>query len=925
MAENEPHPSIVPVRIEDEMRSSYMEYAMSVIVGRALPDVRDGLKPVHRRILYAMYEQSNTYNRAHKKSARIVGDVIGKYHPHGDSAVYDALVRMAQDFSMRMPLVDGQGNFGSVDGDPAAAMRYTEVRMTRPCAFMLADLEKETVDFGPNYDGSEHEPLVLPARIPNLLVNGSEGIAVGMATRIPPHNLTEVVSGAIALIDNPDLSVLDLMEYIPGPDFPTFGSIHGLAGIRDAYETGRGKVKIRARTDVEIEERTQKPWIIVHELPYQVNKARLLEKIAKLVRDKAIDGITDLRDESDRTGMRMVIELRRDVIPQIVLNHLYKKTQLETTFGINMLAIVAGQPQCLNLRQVLSLFIDFRRDVVTRRCLYELRKAEERMHILQALRKAVDMLDQVIATIRGSNDVPAARAGLIELLEIDEAQAQAILDMRLQSLTGLQINKLLDEIGEVLSQIGRLNEILGDENVLLSVIRGELEEVRDLFGEDRRTLILPDEGEISLEDLMEDKDEVVMLTHSGYIKRTAVDEYRMQKRGGKGLRGMDTKDEDVVEDVWVTHTHASLLIFTSAGKVYRLMVHEIPSGGRNARGKPVINLIPVDQDELVQAIVPFEEFDADRYIITATRGGKIKKTQLDLFQNVHAGGIIGVNLVEGDELINARMCEKGDHILLVSRDGQSIRFDQEEARPMGRATMGVRGIRLREGDEVVSMVVLKREKILESHMQLDEPIDDTVFEENDEIEILGEEEEPEEHDLEQVQPGKHRAGCQTIVSITENGYGKRTRFEEHRIQGRGGYGIIAIKTTDRNGQVARARIVEDNDQLLLISNTGQIIRTRADQIGVLGRNTQGVRLMRMAKDEIVVGVARLTERDDDDAAIDGVIEDADTDGFIENGDDSAQAADSSSADSDDIATDADDADTDADDADDERNSDDSDE
>jgi DNA gyrase subunit A len=555
----------------------------------------------------------------------------------------------------------------------------------------------------------------------------------------------------------------------------------------------------------------------------------------------------------------MVIELRRDSIPQIVLNHLFKKTQLETTFGIHMLAIVAGQPQCLPLKNVLSHFIDFRRDVVTRRCLYELRKAQERLHILHALRKAVDMIDEVIETIRGSDDVPAARQALMDLLEIDEGQSQAILDMRLQSLTSLQINKLLDEIGEVEGQIERLETILGDETELLAVIRQELEEVRDLFGDPRRTEIHPDEGEISLEDLIEDKDEVVMLTHTGYIKRTPLSEYRMQKRGGKGLRGMDTKDEDVIEDIWVTNTHASLLIFTSAGKVYRLMVHEIPSGGRNARGKPVVNLIPVEQEEKVQAIVPFEEFDEDRYIITATRKGKVKKTQLDLFQNVHAGGIIGVKLVEGDELINARLCEKGDHILLVSFDGQSIRFDQEEVRPMGRATMGVRGINLRDDDEVVSMVILKREKILESNMMVGEepePIDEI-----DEAEL---EEALDDEEIESPQPGAHRVGCQTIVSITENGYGKRTRFEEHRTQGRGGYGIIAIKTSERNGGIARVRIVEDDDQLILISDGGQIIRTRADQISVLSRNTQGVRLMRLAEDENVVGVARFSERDDED-------------------------------------------------------------
>ncbi|TVQ98366.1 MAG: DNA gyrase subunit A [Deltaproteobacteria bacterium] len=863
MSENElpANASVVPVRIEDEMRSSYLDYAMSVIIGRALPDVRDGLKPVHRRILFAMYEQGNTYNRAFKKSARIVGDVIGKYHPHGDSAVYDALVRMAQGFSMRAPLVDGQGNFGSVDGDPAAAMRYTEVRMTRVTSELLADIEKETVDYAPNYDGSEQEPVVLPTRFPNLLVNGSEGIAVGMATKIPPHNLGEVLAATILLIDHPDATLDDLMELLPGPDFPTAGYLYGLDGIRDAYEGGRGVIRIRARTDVEVDERTQKPSIIVTELPYQVNKARLLEKIAELVRDRAVEGITDLRDESDRRGMRMVIECRRDVNTQVLLNQLFRKTQLEVSFGINMLAIVAGQPRVLGLREVLTSFIDFRRDVVTRRCLHELRKAEDRMHILHGLKKALDMIDEVIRTIRASANVGEAREGLMALLEIDAVQAQAILDMRLQKLTSLEINKLIDEINQVQQEIDRLRRILSDENELLSVIRTELVEVRDAYADERRTEILPFSGELTIEDLIANEDEVVTITHAGYIKRTVIGEYRTQKRGGKGSKGIDTKDEDVVANVFVTTTHSSLLIFTTTGKCYRLKVHELPAGGRATRGRPIINLIPVTAEERVAAVLPFDDFAEDTYILSITRNGTVKKSPLVAYQNIHSGGLIGVSIPEGDELIDVRLCHPGDEIMLTTLDGQSIRFDQDDVRPTGRNTMGVRGVRLREGDHVVSVVVLSRE-ILEEDAALE---------------------------AEEGGDAGKATRRNTVLTITENGYGKRTHLPEYPLQGRGGLGVITMKTSDRNGQVAAARFVAPDDQLIVITNRGQTIRTPIADVSVLGRNTQGVRIINLDGSEKVVGVARFSEREEEELEGEGTedLEGAE-DGSAEDG--SAEAA-----------------------------------
>lgn len=898
--DKDPSQSIVPVRIEDEMRSSYIDYAMSVIVGRALPDVRDGLKPVHRRILYAMHQGGNSWNRSHKKSARIVGDVIGKFHPHGDQSVYDALVRMAQDFSMRLPLVDGQGNFGSVDGDPAAAMRYTEVRMTRACSAMLADIEKDTVNFGPNYDGSETEPLVLPTRIPALLVNGSEGIAVGMATKIPPHNLSELVGACIELIDNPGATLDDLMQHVQAPDFPTAGSIHGLAGVREAYETGRGSIKIRAKTDVEYNEKTGKSAIIVTELPYQVNKARLLEKIAQLLRDKVIDGITDLRDESDRQGMRMYIELRRDVVPQVLLNQLFKRTDLQRTFGVNMLAIVGGHPRMLGLKDVLMHFLDFRRDVVTRRCIFELRKAEERHHILIGLRKALDMIDEVVAQIRASKDGEEARERLKALLEIDDIQAQAILDMRLQRLTNLEINKILEEIGELERQMARLREILSNETELMGVIRGELEETRDAYGEPRRTKIFADDGELSITDLISDDDEVLTLTRSGYIKRTTLDEYRMQRRGGMGLKGLETRAEDVVEDVWISNTHANLLVFTSEGKVHQLPVHEIPSGTRNSRGRPIVNLIPVTQEEKVQAIVPFSGFDEqDCYIICATREGVVKKSALSLYRNINVSGIIGLRLNEGDELINIRLCRPGDHILITTAKGRAIRFAQEDVRPMGRATTGVRGIKLDDDDHAVAMVVMTAEDMDEARAvsDIDESQIDEIDEATEDHAIADDPVIDDDATLEDQQDGPkllHVAGCRTVLTVTTAGRGKRTRYEAYRMQHRGGKGIITMKIPDADDAVAGCHLVNDEDQVLLITNTGRLIRTRTSDISILGRYTQGVRIMRLRKDEKIVGVARYDGQEDEEDAVD---EDLDHDSTLLE-DTSHDASDTDSSESD---------------------------
>jgi len=927
MTENETgEPNIVPVKIGDEMRNSYIDYAMSVIIGRALPDVRDGLKPVHRRILFGQHELSNTFNRKHMKSARIVGEVMGKYHPHGDASIYDALVRMAQDFSMRMPLVDGQGNFGSVDGDPAAAMRYTEARMTRLASEILSDLDKETVDFGPNYDSTTFEPLVLPARFPNLLVNGSEGIAVGMATKIPPHNIGEVLSACIHLVDHPDATVEDLMRHVPGPDFPTAGFMYGLNGVRDAYTSGRGVVRIRARTNIESDDRTGKDTIIVTELPYQVNKARLLEKIAELVRDKSIDGITDLRDESDRRGMRMVIELRRDVNAQVMLNQLFKRTQLEVSFGINMLAIVGGQPKVLGLKDVLGHFLDFRRDVVARRSIFERRKAQERLHILEALKKALDMVDEVIRTIRASDDAEEANARLCVLLEIDQVQATAILQMRLQRLTNLEIHKLVEEMDQLRAEIARLDAILAHEHEMMRVIRGELEEILSAYRDTRRTEILNVSGELTIEDLISNEDEVVTLSHEGYIKRTLLTEYRTQKRGGKGLRGMGTKDADFVENVWVTRTHASLLIFTSTGKVYLLKVHGLPAGQRHGKGKPIINLIPVEPDERVQAVLPFDAFEHGPFIITATRNGLIKKTPLVAYRNVYANGIIGVRVPEGDELIGVSMCRAGDRVHLVSREGQAITFDQAAARATGRVSQGVRGIRLREGDEVVSMVVLPREELVLAGLMSPERLaeleaSDAVMkeqppgdeEDDDGVELEAEEEVLVEVADDEVDVDDVDDAARTILAITHKGYGKRTRIRDYPVQNRGGLGVITIKTTDRNGPVAASRLVSEDDQIIVMTNTGKIIRTMVKGISILSRNTQGVRLITLDDDERVAGVARYEVTEEEEGAEDDTTNGAPESGTDESSIDASQAVPIDGEDAD--TSWATSADTDADDPD----------
>ncbi len=809
-------PNIVPVSIEDEIRHSYLDYAMSVIIGRALPDVRDGLKPVHRRILYAMHKLGNRYNSSYKKSARVVGDVIGQYHPHGDSAVYDALVRLAQDFNMRVPLVDGQGNFGSVDGDPAAAMRYTEVRMARVTQEFLNDIDKDTVDWTPTFDSSQEEPTVLPTKVPSLLVNGSSGIAVGMSTNIPPHNLREVIDATIALIEEPELEVADLMQHVPGPDFPTAGLIYGAGGIREAYETGRGIIRMRARASVE-EWDNGKSSIIVTELPYQVNKAKLLEQIAGLVRDKRIDGITDLRDESDRRGMRMVIELRRDVVPEVILNNLYKMTRMQSSFGIIMLAIVNGQPQEMSLKEVLGHFIDFRRDVTTRRTIYELEQAEARAHILEGLEIALDNLDAVIALIRASSDPTTAREGLMAQFSLSERQAQAILDMRLQKLTGLERDKILEELAEVRATMEYLRGILSDETKLMEVITDELIEVRDTHADERRTEILYGVSDLAIEDLIAEETMAVTLSHQGYVKRTAVSDYRAQRRGGKGRRGMGTKDEDFVEDMFIASTHTEVLVFSTIGKVYKLKVYELPVGGPTNRGKPFVQLLPFSEDEKVRAVLPIEDFEDDtKYVVSCTKNGIVKRTELIAYKNVHSGGIIGLGLKDDDEIVSVKLTEDGDHIFLASRTGQSIRFDQSDVRSMGRTAAGVYGMRFKSDDDtVVSMDVIPAQGY--EHLK--------------------------------------------ILTITERGFGKRTEIDEHSVQGRGGMGMIVIKTTERNGGVVGSRLVAEEDELMLITDDGQIIRTRVAEISVYSRNTQGVGVMRIDGEERLVSFARIRAED----------------------------------------------------------------
>lgn len=804
---------ILPVNIEDEMKESYLSYSMSVIIGRALPDVRDGLKPVHRRILYGMEEAGNQWNRPYKKSARIVGDVMGKYHPHGDAAIYDALVRMAQDFSMRYTLVDGQGNFGSIDGDPPAAMRYTEVRLDRIASEMLADLEKETVDFVPNYDGGEKEPLVLPAKIPNLLLNGSSGIAVGMSTNIPPHNLSELIDAIIAQAGNSDITLDELMKHLPGPDFPTGGFITGRSPIREAYETGRGIIKIRAKARIERQKKGDKEIIIVSEIPYQVNKVKLIERIAELVKDEKIKGISDIRDESDREGIRIVIDIKRGDNADVVLNQLYKHTQMDTSFGIIMLALVRNQPRVLSLKETISHFIEHRKEVVTRRTQYELGKAEERLHILEGLKIALDHLDEVIALIRKSSSPPEAKDGLMLKLGLSEQQAQAILDMRLQRLTALERDKIIEERKELINTVKRLKEILEQEHLILGIVTDELKEIKEKYGDERRTEILESSEEISIEDLIADEDMVVTTTHDGYIKTTPLSIYRSQRRGGKGRTGITTKELDFVETLFIASKHNYVLFFTNLGRCYWIKVHEIPEAGPTARGKALVNLLSLSEGEKVAAVLPVREFKESQYIIMATKNGIVKKTKLMAYSNPRVGGIIALNIREDDELIQARLTSGSDEILLTSYFGQAIRFEEDDVRDMGRTATGVIGIRLDEGDQVVSLEVI----------------------ENPDAQVL---------------------------TVTEMGYGKRTLVSEYRVTGRGGKGVITIKTTGRNGRVVGAFQVTNDTQIMIITtHGGKVIRMNASEISIFGRGTQGVRLIGLEPDEKVAAVAKVVERD----------------------------------------------------------------
>jgi DNA gyrase subunit A len=803
----------IPVNIEDEIRQSYMDYAMSVIIGRALPDARDGLKPVHRRVLYAMYDLGNDWNRPYKKSARVVGDVIGKYHPHGDAAVYDTIVRMAQDFSMRYPLVDGQGNFGSVDGDPPAAMRYTEIRMARIAGELLVDLDKETVDFGANYDETLQEPTVLPARIPNLLINGSAGIAVGMATNIPPHNLGEIGDALVALIENPAISIDELMQHVPGPDFPTAGFIHGRAAIREAYHTGKGILQLRARAVTETDARSGRSAIVVKEIPYQVNKARLIERIAELVNDKRIEGVSDLRDESDREGMRIVVELKKDANADVVLNQLYKHTPMQESFGIIMLAIVDNRPKLLSLKDALQVFVGHRKTVVTRRTVFELRKAEERLHVLDGLRIALDHLDAVIALIRAAKDPATARTQLVQQFQLSNTQAQAILEMRLQRLTGLERERILAEHAETLQQIARYKHILADEQEVYRIIVDELQTLKDQHADERRTKIVDETTEISLEDMIADEDMAVTISHEGYVKRNPVTLYKAQRRGGRGKIGAVTREQDFVEHMFVASTHSYILFFTTSGKVFWLKVHELPQAGRAARGKAIVNLLNLEPDEKLSAFLPVREFQEGRYVLFATKNGTVKKTELMAYANPRKAGIIAISLDETDEVIGVRLTDGAQQIILSTRDGQAIRFSEGDVRPMGRNATGVRGIALEPGDTVVGVDV--------------------------------------------VSPGA------ALLAVAERGYGKRTEMDEYRLQSRGGKGLITMRVTDRTGPVIVVRMVGADDDIMLVTDGGKVIRTPARGISVIGRNTQGVRLIDLAEGEKVVAVARVAETEED--------------------------------------------------------------
>ncbi len=800
---------VIPINIEDEMRGSYLDYAMSVIIGRALPDVRDGLKPAHRRILYAMYREGILSSKRFSKCAGVVGEVLKKYHPHGDAAVYDTLVRMAQEWNLRYPLIDGQGNFGSIDGDSAAAYRYTEARLKAMAEELLADIDKETVDFAPNFDGTTTEPLVLPSKVPNLLINGSDGIAVGMATKIPPHNLGEVVDGLTALIDNPALEIKDLMKFIPGPDFPTGAFIHGKEGIKQAYETGRGALKLRARSIIEPMAKGDRECIVVTEIPYQVNKARLIERIAELTRDGKIEGISDIRDESDRDGMRIVVELKRGIVAGVIMNQLYAHTAMQQSFGIIMLAIVAGQPRLMNLKDALQLFIDHRREVVIRRTAYDLRKAEERAHILEGLKIAVENIDEVVALIKKSKEPAAARDALIKRFKLSELQAQSILELRLQRLTGLEREKIVAEYKEIQNLIKELKAILSDERQIMKIIRDELVAMKEKYGDQRRTVIKAKTDDLTVEDLIQEEEMVVTVSHRGYVKRNPISIYRAQRRGGRGKQGMATREEDFVEDLFIASTHSYVLIFSTSGKVYWLKVHEIPQVGRVARGQAITNLVNMSSEDRIAAILPVKEFTEGQFVFMATRNGVIKKTELMAYANPRAGGIIATSIDEGDELISVRLTSGSQQVLLTTREGQAIRFDESEVRAMGRTARGVRGISLGKGDALVGMDVLATDA--------------------------------------------------SILTLTERGYGKRSPCDEYRVQSRGGSGIITIKVSDRNGPVCGVMQVTDVDDIMIVTDGGKVIRSRSKEIPVIGRNTQGVRLISLDEGEKVVTVARLAE------------------------------------------------------------------
>ncbi len=841
----------LPISLEEEMRRSYLDYAMSVIVGRALPDVRDGLKPVHRRVLFAMHELSNDWNRPYKKSARIVGDVIGKYHPHGDTAVYDTIVRMAQDFSLRYMLIDGQGNFGSVDGDNAAAMRYTEIRMSRIAHELLIDLDKETVDFGPNYDDSEKEPLILPAKIPNLLINGSSGIAVGMATNIPPHNLNEVIEACLALLTNPDISIDELIEYIPAPDFPTAGIIYGVSGVRDGYRTGRGRVVMRARTHFEDMEKGSRQCIVVDELPYQVNKANLLIRIGELVRDKKIEGISDLRDESDKSGMRVVIELKRGEVPEVILNNLYKETQMQDNFGMNMVALLDGQPRLLNLKQILDAFLRHRREVVTRRTVFELKKARERGHLLEGLAVALSNVDEIIALIKAAPTPSVAKDAIMikvwrsQLVEemlsramadanalrpdglgeefglkaqgyrLSDAQAQAILELRLQRLTGLEQEKIVEEYKEVIEKIIDYLNTLANPERITNIITEELDAIKLQFGDKRRSEIIVDTHDMSMEDLITPADVVVTLSHSGYIKSQLLDEYRAQKRGGRGKLATSTKEDDFIDKLFIANTHDYILCFSSLGRVYWIKVYEVPQGGRLSRGKPIINLVQLEEGEKINAILPVKAFDETRYIFMATSFGTVKKTPLSEFSRPRSNGIIAIGLDEGDYLIGVELTEGKHDVMLFSDNGKAMRFSENDVRPVGRTARGVRGMKLGAGQKVISLLVAENEEL-------------------------------------------------TVLTATENGYGKRTPISEYTRHNRGTQGMIAIKTSERNGKVVTAKLVKPDDEIMLITSGGVLIRTRVNEVREMSRATQGVTLINLDAGEKLAGLERVVESEDND-------------------------------------------------------------